>query len=651
MKKLILITLLLSSMIQALLAATVSTNKLTYALHEQVHVHFTNMIAKNKDWIAIYPKGSSNAWVNVIGWRWTDDKENGDIVFGNGALPVGSYEVRAFYNNSFHTEATKAFKVVEVGGQTTVTTNKVTYKSNENIIATYRGTSDGEEDWIAIYPKNSSNAWANVIEWQWIRGKVNGDTIFSKLPVGEYEVRVFFNNSFHDEAKKAFSVSNGGGTTITTNKAIYTNNDNITATYKGTTNGEEDWIAIYPKNSSNAWANVIEWRWIRGKVNGNTIFSKLPVGEYEVRVFFNNSFHDEAKKAFSVFRINQQRDVYLIQGQSNAFATRGDSLPLNNRVKSFGRAGSHANLVKNDLNWYTAQANSNPVNLQGFIGKWGMKMSSDIANSLDMPLVILNGAVDGTYIDQHLRDNAKPENLNTIYGRLLYRAKKANIANDARVLFWYQGENDGTRHTSIAVYKERFGRLYNSWKNDYKNLEKIYMFQVRSGCGNPVLIMEAQREIANEYDDVIMMSTTGTDTETLADNCHYTLKGYNELAIRMERLVKDDLYHNAQNEAHPPEVESIKFINNRNSVILKLKEAQNLQMVGNPKKDFIVENSNVKVTSISILNKREIRLNFSNALANNAKLTYFGHRGSENSWIQNSNKVGLITFYSMSIKN
>ena len=438
---------------------------------------------------------------------------------------------------------------------------------------------------------------------------------------------------------------------VNTNKAQYNVGEAVVVNYSNMEGHAKDWIGIYPVGSSNAWANVVAWKWSRGQVNGQKSFNNLPAGNYEVRVFFRNSYKVEARDGFSVKQeiVKRERDVYLIQGQSNAFAFRGKELALNERVKSFGNASSSAKAVKRDLNWYTATGQAKA--LGGFIGKWGMRMSSNITNSLNMPLVVLNGAVGGTPISEHLRDNANPQNLNTIYGRLLYRAKKANIANDARVLFWYQGERDGALGTSIVTYKNRFKTLYNSWKTDYKNLEKTYMFQVRSGCGNPVRIMEAQRQIANEYDDVLIMSTTGTDTEVLADNCHYTDKGYKELANRMERLVKDDLYGIAQIEAHPPKVTSIKFINNKRSVILKLNEAQNLHIVGNPKTDFVIENTNIKVTSINILNKTEIRLNFSKTLADNAKLTYFGHRGNSNSWIQNSNKLGLVTFYGMPINN
>ena len=67
------------------------------------------MSAQNEDWIAIYPEGSNNDWGNVIDWKWTEDVASGNLTFN--ALPAGSYEVRAFNNNSFHTEATKKFTV------------------------------------------------------------------------------------------------------------------------------------------------------------------------------------------------------------------------------------------------------------------------------------------------------------------------------------------------------------------------------------------------------------------------------------------------------------------------------------------------------------------------------------------------------------
>jgi len=211
-KKLILSTLLLTSMMQAtLLAATLTTSKITYNTNEQVHVHFANMTAKHKDWIGIYPQGSNNDWVNVVGWKWTDDKANGDLVFGNGHLAVGDYEVRAFYNNSFHTEATKAFSVEGIEVHPTLTTNKATYATNEHIIVNFSNMTAKNNDWVAIYSEGANNTWGNVIAWKWTNDTANGNLNFNALPVGAYEVRAFYNNSYNLEASKKFKVEGDTG--------------------------------------------------------------------------------------------------------------------------------------------------------------------------------------------------------------------------------------------------------------------------------------------------------------------------------------------------------------------------------------------------------------------------------------------------------
>jgi len=203
-KKIILFTLLFISILNA---ANLNLNKKNYAKNENIVVNFTNMVAKNRDWIGIYPRNSSNAWGNVIAWEWTNDTTNGQLTFKN--LPLGDYEVRAFYNNSFQEEAIAQFKIQNiVAKQPTVTTNNTNYTNNEKIIVTFSNMQAKNRDWIGIYPKNSSNAWGNVIAWEWTNDTTNGQITFNALPVGEYEARAFYNNSGHLETKSAFKVAN-----------------------------------------------------------------------------------------------------------------------------------------------------------------------------------------------------------------------------------------------------------------------------------------------------------------------------------------------------------------------------------------------------------------------------------------------------------
>lgn len=182
-------------------------------------------------------------------------------------------------------------------------------------------------------------------------------------------------------------------------------------------------------------------------------------------------------------------DLILIQGQSNAVA--GDywgehkaNLLQSSWIRSFGTASVYGDETAQDLVWDTADGEG--IHAHATVGTWGLYLASKISQAQGVPVGILNGAVGGTLISQHLRNDLNPEDLNTIYGRFLYRARKSDMADSARYIVWYQGESDGIGYgvTSNAyAYPDRFDTLRSSWKNDFKGLERIYVFQVHNGCG------------------------------------------------------------------------------------------------------------------------------------------------------------------------
>jgi len=276
----------------------IETRKDIYAENEKVQVRVDNMLGDPKDWVGIYPKDSSNAWGNVVQWSWTDGKQNNLLAFK--PLKVGEYEVRAFFRNSFKTEASYAFKVIKTTQtDTKVTTNKTIYTQNEKVTVKF-SKMKAHQDWIGIYPKESSNDWDNVVQWAWTEDLTNGSHTFTNLPAGEYEARVFFDNSFQTEASYAFKIiKNTDTNTKVTIKSNYGSNENVTVHFTGM-KAHKDWIGIYPVGKSNAWSNVIQWAWTDDIKKGSHIFKNLPIGYYEARVFFDNSFHDEAKERFTI---------------------------------------------------------------------------------------------------------------------------------------------------------------------------------------------------------------------------------------------------------------------------------------------------------------------------------------------------------------
>jgi hypothetical protein len=189
--------------------ASVQTTKKTYSVDEEIEVKFQHMSGNQKDWIGIYPAGSSNDWANMIQWAWIPGEVSGEKTFN--ALPKGSYEVRVFFDNSFKTEASSQFVIEQEDEVTEVQTTKKVYQNDEEITAMFENMSGDQQDWIAIYPAGSSNDWENMIQWAWIKGDKSGVSNFKPLSAGEYEIRVFFNNSFNLEAKHRFSVINKVG--------------------------------------------------------------------------------------------------------------------------------------------------------------------------------------------------------------------------------------------------------------------------------------------------------------------------------------------------------------------------------------------------------------------------------------------------------
>lgn len=169
-------------------------------------VNYQGMSGNAQDWFGIYKKGDTNDWGNQRGWFYTEGRVNGSASLNIENLPVGDYEVRAFFNNSFELEEIASFSTNE--SITKLTLNKQTYAINDTLTVSYTGMSGDQKDWFGIYEKGASNDWVNQRGWSWSGGNLNGSASIDidNLPAGEYEVRAFFNNSFNDEAIASFVV-------------------------------------------------------------------------------------------------------------------------------------------------------------------------------------------------------------------------------------------------------------------------------------------------------------------------------------------------------------------------------------------------------------------------------------------------------------
>ena len=294
---------------------TVTLSSADKYTEHKVSIKIKNQALSSKNWVGLYPAGSTNAWGNVVAWNWSTGKNK--LSFTN--IPSGKYEARIFYNNSFDIENAVYFTVENA----TVKNNKVAIQSDKNAYTTddtihlnLINQAADKRNWVGIYPSGSSNDWENVVDWTWTKGE--SSLAFNTPSVGNYEARIFYNNSFDTEDTVSFTVGNiivdnNNTIDIQSDKNTYTPDDTIQLNIIHQAEDKQNWVGIYPVGSSNDWENVVDWTWTKGK--NSLVFNAPSIGNYEARIFYNNSFDSEDKIAFSVSNNGGNIYKYGSEGQ------------------------------------------------------------------------------------------------------------------------------------------------------------------------------------------------------------------------------------------------------------------------------------------------------------------------------------------------
>lgn len=194
------------------------------------------------------------------------------------------------------------------------------YDTNENIHINVSDLEYHPKNWLAIYPKGSNNEWQNVLRWTWTDSTTTGEFKLKGLPVGKYQVRIFYDNSYNDEAEIDISVTSehNSNVQLETRKEVYEEDETIQVRTQNMSGHPKDWIAIYPEGSSTSWENVIDWHYLDGATSTILSFDGLKKGNYEVRAFFKNSYKIEASYKFQVASTQKELLVVLAFTQSIA---------------------------------------------------------------------------------------------------------------------------------------------------------------------------------------------------------------------------------------------------------------------------------------------------------------------------------------------
>lgn len=286
-------------------------------------------------------------------------------------------------------------------------------------------------------------------------------------------------------------------------------------------------------------------------------------------------------------------DAYIIQGQSNALATdtREQSLAKPHKwVRSYGYPTDPqqptGNLWCNPV-WKfeggKAHAESKSKH-KAVLGWWGMELGKRLVQRHRVPICVFNGAVGGTRIDQHQRNEADSTDPATIYGRLLWRLREARLTHGIRAVLWHQGESDqGAAGPDGGygweTYQRYFVNMSAGWKRDYPNIRHYYVFQIwpnacSMGGGNGDMLREKLRTLPSLYSNMEVLSTLGIKP---GGGCHYPLEGWSKFVDLVHPLMARDLY--AQDPVHfitPPNLRRAYYADKTNdSIVLEFDQPVN----------------------------------------------------------------------------
>ena len=179
---------------------------------------------------------------------------------------------------------------------------------------------------------------------------------------------------------------------------------------------------------------------VTGKPGANKSYAlsaKLQAGLIKYRVEFGTKTGDRETVVHTATNL-VCGDAYIIQGQSNALATdTGEKSPPETHewIRSYGRPpgntkGATGNLWCNPV-WKAEKGE------KAELGWWGMELAKRLVESQKIPIFIINGAVGGTRIDQHQRNETNLTDLTTIYGRMLWRVQQAKLTHGIRGILWH----------------------------------------------------------------------------------------------------------------------------------------------------------------------------------------------------------------------
>jgi len=368
--------------------------------------------------------------------------------------------------------------------------------------------------------------------------------------------------------------------------------------------------------------------------------------DYDVLLSLHRAEEDEIVGSWSGIAVG---DALLIHGQSNAVAADYYDQNLSNArdqsrwIRSYGTTSQAPIQVAADQDWHLADGEAQDDS--GAVGVWALHLARRIVDEEGIPVALMLGAVGGTTVAQHQRNEANPEDLDTIYGRILWRSRQAGLAAHYRALFWYQGESDGA---NASGWRSGFRELQRDWSEDYASLEHQWLIQVRRGCGSPSLeLRDIQRTLPQSDARFHAATANGLPQH---DGCHFHDQGYLRLAEDLAPQVAHYLYGHPQvADSEAPDVQSASWASPlHDAFYLDFHNVSGTLSVPYNSWNTLTVDDGTHVQSVSAVGNR-LLVQLAGA-SQASSVSFQGHANNSPEWMRNARGLALLSFFELPIQ-
>ena len=359
---------------------------------------------------------------------------------------------------------------------------------------------------------------------------------------------------------------------------------------------------LYPRNAQNKGTVLISgtvsnttWSYLSVQVFRNNVFlkyTKLPITNSSNSRVFSSSILIQAEKAEFSFRVykcnmtdsvmvvNRQNvvsgDVYVLTGQSNATCVFNE-FRTNEFCRTFGKITGTFNTENYnpaDTLWSLSNQSIPSTN----VGVLGFEIQQRITDNYNIPTCLINAGFNWSSAAQHANRNPNnPTDLNTGYGRMLYRLQKGGVVNQVKALIYRQGETEA--YGEGADFIGNFTQYYNYVNSDLLNLGKLYVFQIDIiNYARPNIapvVRDDQRKLEINYPNIQVIPSIGT---TGFDGLHYPTAGYTQNALETVRLIGRDFYNSTDTDnINSPNIRRVFYSKtNKKEITLEFEPGQDL---------------------------------------------------------------------------